>query len=103
MFERLLIGWWLASVVLILLLSALRVNTLLFNRIILATIYPALIAWLAFNGVGILLTTVPQLRRLPVRRDAKDWLLLIAFILAGLVFTAGAVGILAAIAWRMAR
>ena len=100
-FHRVMLWLWFGGIGLCLLVAALRLGRFWLGVVLLLMIYPAIIGWLGFNGVGILLTTLPQLRHPQARRQPMEWLLVGALVLLGVTFTAGAVGLLLAILWRM--
>ncbi len=101
-FHRVMLWLWFTGIALCLLIAGLRLGKFWLGIVFLFTIYPAIIGWLGFNGVGILLTTVPQLRQRQAEREPLEWWLIASLVLLGMTFTAGAVGLLLALMWRMA-
>ena len=110
-FHRVMLWWWFGGFAVILTLAAVHANRVWLNLAVSLTALPFLFGWLGFNGVGILLTTLPQLGHrsrdearvdLP-HRDAMDWLALAVFIAVGVVFTTAAAAIVLALAWRVVR
>jgi amino acid transporter len=78
---------WIAGCVLCVIVSAMRLGHNWLTAVVLLTIYPAIIGWLAFNGIGLLLNLLPQLHDPSKKRPPLVWALIIAFLLVGVVFT----------------
>jgi hypothetical protein len=108
-FHRVMLWWWFGGFAVILTLATFHVNRMWLNLAVSLTVLPFLFGWLGFNGVGILLTTLPQLSHRSedgaptqvAHRNAMDWLALAVFIAVGVVFTTAAAAIVLALAWRM--
>ena len=61
-FLRIFLWLWFGGIALTLAAAAMGVGKLWITTILLLTIYPSLIGWLGFNGIGILLTWIPRSR-----------------------------------------
>jgi len=71
-----------------LLVSATKLGKFWLWVICLLMIYPAIIGWLGFNGIGILLNVLPQIRQHMKDRPLMERLLIGSFGLVGVTFTA---------------
>jgi hypothetical protein len=103
-FTHAMLWWWFGGIGVCLLMAALHASHAWVTAVGLLTIFPVLIGWLGFNGVGILLTTMPQLHpRRDAPREPMDRVALAVWVLTGMVFTAFAAAALVAIVWRVVR
>ncbi|HEX3358515.1 MAG TPA: hypothetical protein VHS31_16190 [Tepidisphaeraceae bacterium] len=98
-FQRIFLWMWFVGVALCLAVAALRLGRFWLWIVFLVTIYPAIIGWLGFNGIGILLKTRPPVQS--GEREPINWLLWSVWLLLGMIFVAGAVGLLVAVVWRI--
>ena len=94
-FFRLLPWLWFGGIAGCLVVALLGLGQRAIVLVCCVSIYPAMFGWLGFNGVGILWKCLLGIR--PPRMRGWVWSLFAIWLVIGLVFTAGAIGVLVAV------
>jgi hypothetical protein len=86
-FHRAFLWIWMGGIALCLLVSEMHVGRRWLEVVFVLSVLPAIVGWLGFNGIGILLNLLPQLRDLRKERQPSVWLMTGIFLILGLTFT----------------